>query len=408
MKPARMPEKTLFAFTAFVASWGASSCGRSASDDATAAGVASARAALGSCSGDWSQMPSPNVGGGDNSLASVAGSAADDVWAVGQVAPDANPNITLTLALHFDGTAWSVVDTPNAGRHANALLAVAAAGGTAWAVGYDIGPDFLSHSLIEAWDGRAWRVVAHPQPFDTENLYGVAATSPSDVWAVGSGRDGEGAFHTLVLHFDGRRWTVVPSADPGSTGNVLYGVVATAPDDAWAVGQAMGDAPPDRALVEHWDGASWSAVSLGAGAPSTQLLAVDEVAGDDVRAVGDAQDGVVSLRTFALSSEGARFSLQPTANPNVGDNRLTGVAATSDDQTFAVGSTLDDVSGGLETLIVSGSEDTTWARVSSPNPSADGDNQLAAVTEVGRHDLWAVGAFDGPDAAQTLILHRCR
>ena len=51
---------------------------------------------------------------------------------------------------------------------------------------------------------------------------------------------------------------------------------------------------------------------------------------------------------------------------------------------------------------------TTWARVPSPNPSADGDNQLAAVAEVGRHDLWAVGAFDGPDAAQTLILHRCR
>ena len=57
---------------------------------------------------------------------------------------------------------------------------------------------------------------------------------------------------------------------------------------------------------------------------------------------------------------------------------------------------------------MSGGERSVWNRVPSPSPGGDGDTELAAIAEVGRHDLWAVGRFDGPDAAQTLALHRCR
>ena len=122
---------------------------------------------------------------------------------------------------------------------------------------------------------------------------------------------------------------------------------------------------------------------------------------------GDSQDGLVSLRTYGVSGEGAALAAHATADPNNGDNRLTGVAAVSDDETFAVGSTLDDASGNLQTLILSGGEHAPWTRVASPSPADDGDNQLSTIAKVGR-DLWAVGAFDGPDAQQTLILHRCR
>jgi hypothetical protein len=357
------------------------------------------------------QVASPNVGGSDNAFAAVAGTSSQDIWAVGQFSPDANPNITLTLAEHFDGQAWSVVETPNVGtNHGNALLAVAAQPGAAWAVGYDIGADYLSHGLIEAWDGNAWTVVDHPHPFETENLYGVAAVSARDVWAVGSGRNDQGDFHAFTLHFDGSRWSLVTPANPGTNGNVLYAVVANASNDVWAVGQKIGDAPPDQGLLEHWDGRRWSEVPSGVNvAPSTQLIGVDSVAGDDVRAVGDAQDGVVSLRTFALTGEGTRFSLQGTPDPNVGDNRLTGVAAVTDNESWAVGSTLDATSGNLLTLVATGGEGTPWTQVASPSPGFDnGDSQLATLTKFGKDDLWAVGAFDGPDAAQTLVLHRCR
>jgi hypothetical protein len=391
---------------ALSAALGLGSCAPPADDvSATTAALDLAPA----CDGSWSVVASPNAESGDNSLASVSGSSRHDVWAVGQFAPDADPNITLTLAEHFDGQSWSVVPTPNVGTdHGNALLGVAALPGAAWTVGYDIGADYLSHSLIQAWDGSAWSIVPHHQPFQTENLYGVAANAPDDVWAVGSGRDGEGAFHALALHFDGRRWSSVPPVDAGENGNVLYGVVAKAANDVWAVGQQIGAGPPDRALVEHWDGRRWSVVPVDAPADaSRQLLAVDLVAGDDLRAAGDSQDGLVSLRTFGVSGEGRALALHATDDPNVGDDRLTGVAAVSDDETFAVGSTLSDATGNLETLIVAGGEHTPWTRVASPSPADDGDNQLSTVARVGR-DLWAVGGFDGPDAQQTLILHRCR
>ena len=192
----------------------------------------------------WTVVHSPNVGSGDNVLASVAGADAHDVWAVGQVAPDSDPNITLTLALHYDGSAWSVVDTPNRGAQANALLAVAAQPGAAWAVGYHIGQDFLAHSLIERWNGHAWHLSQAPRVHETENLYAVASTSPSDVWAVGSGRDDEGPFSAIALHFDGDSWTAIPTANPGTTGNVLYGLVALAENDVWAVGQQIRDSSP--------------------------------------------------------------------------------------------------------------------------------------------------------------------
>jgi hypothetical protein len=356
---------------------------------------------------DWELVSSPNVGGQDNVLASVSGVASNDVWAVGQYAPDANPNITLALALHYDGTAWSIVNTPNVGSHANALLAVAAQPGAAWAVGYHIGAEFLARSLVEAWDGHAWQVVATPHPFETENLYGVAANSATDVWAVGSGRDGDGPYATLALHFDGHAWSVVPTVNPGATGNVLYGVVAVAEDDVWAVGQKIGHSGPDQSLVEHWDGCRWSEVHGKLhDVASTQLLAV-AAAKDDLRAVGDAQDGVHSLRTFAAASQSSPLGIVTTANPSDGDNRLSGIAAVQD-ESWAVGAFLDKASGSQQTLILHGAGGAAWTQVPSPNPSASGDNLLAAVANVAGHDLWAVGAFDGDNAKQTLVLHRCQ
>jgi hypothetical protein len=351
-------------------------------------------------------VATPNIGGGDNVLASVRGTSPSDVWAVGQYAPDANPNITLALTLHFDGSSWTSIDTPNIGSHANALLSVTAQPGKAWAVGYHIGEAWLAKSLIEAWDGTAWRVMTHPHPFETEDLYGAASSSPNDVWAVGSGRNGEGVFHTLALHFDGRAWSVVPSVDPGANGNVLYGVVALAPNDAWAVGQKIGEAAPDRALVEHWNGTRWTEVSAAqAPGTSTQFIAV-AAADDDVRAVGDSQDGAVSLRTFAEAGDGRNLSLVDTADPSTGDNRLTGVALEGEDA-WAVGNYLDTSSGNQQTLIEHGGERSAWTQVPSPNPSGDGDNQLSAVTRIGAGEFWAVGGFSGPDAAQTLALRRC-
>src|SRR5260221_12429446 len=82
----------------------------------------------------WSVVPSPSPGVEGNVLPAVASVSANDVWAVGE-ATDATGR-QLTLTEHWNGTAWSVVASPNVGSANNTLLAVAAVSTTeVWAVG---------------------------------------------------------------------------------------------------------------------------------------------------------------------------------------------------------------------------------------------------------------------------------
>src|SRR5206468_772800 len=92
-------------------------------------------------------------------------------------------------------------------------------------------------------------------------LAAVSSVSSNDVWAVGYQTDSHGKFGTLTAHFDGRAWSIVPSPDPGSIGNQLYGVAARAANDVWAVGGRVDSRSPDRALILHWTGHTWSEVA---------------------------------------------------------------------------------------------------------------------------------------------------
>jgi hypothetical protein len=354
--------------------------------------------------GGWTVVTSPNQGSQDNVLASVAVGAANDVWAVGQFAPDENPNITRTLVNHFDGTNWSLVASPNVGERANALLGVAAKGGNAWAVGYYFDAGFAPRSLIELWDGTKWSVVDHPQPGAGDWLFGVSAVSPTEVWAVGFQRDRFGSFATLIERFDGKRWSTIHSPNPGAAGNQLYGVVAVASDDVWAVGQQVGLRGPDRSLVEHWDGRCWSVVSTpGDRQASTQLFSVSALQNGRPRAVGDSQDNVAPAGVLAESSDHGRFTVTSAANAGA-ESHLYGVAAVAGEVAWAVGGFVDPVSGNFNTLIEQSSA-SGFTPVSSANATQNGNNILSSVAAVSATEAWAVGTFDGANARQTLILH---
>src|SRR5207248_2323481 len=152
----------------------------------------------------WSVVPSPNVGSNRNYLRWVAQAGPNDVWAVGTYWNAANVQQTLTL--HWDGRAWSVVPSPNNGTHENYLNGVtAAASNDVWAVGL-YSPDMVAYqTLIEHWDGSAWSVVNSPNAGIRENyLNGVATISSKALWAVGySSNTGSGQL-TLIEQFVGQ------------------------------------------------------------------------------------------------------------------------------------------------------------------------------------------------------------
>lgn len=215
----------------------------------------------------WTIIPSSNPGTGStaqNYLSQLAGVSANDLWAVGQYEASSGP--FLTLAEHWDGTAWSVVPTPNISGQNSVLLGVAGvASNDMWAVGdsYTGGGSSTTATLIEHWNGSAWSVVSSPTPGTFGALFGVIAVAAHDVIAVG-----ESTTDTLIEQWTGSAWSVVPSPDVATTRNVLAAVTAFSPTDLWAVGEDRSGSNPSQTLALHYRTAIKIKVGSGS-APTT-------------------------------------------------------------------------------------------------------------------------------------------
>src|SRR5207302_5028319 len=117
----------------------------------------------------------------------VTGSG-NDVWAVGEYG-DGSRAITLTM--HWNGGAWSVVPSPNVGANSNFLFGVSGSGNDVWAVGYYYTFNG-SATMTLHWDGGAWSVVPSPNAGVASGLNAVSG-SGNDLWAVGTYSDGSAA-----------------------------------------------------------------------------------------------------------------------------------------------------------------------------------------------------------------------
>ena len=182
----------------------------------------------------WRRVTSPSVA--DGFIAGVAATSASNAWAAGggQFGGSA-------FILHWNGTAWRRVALPIPDKGGLLTGVAATSARNAWAVG----SSFLTnsarpiHTLILHWNGTTWQRVKSPNPRPRFNnfLQGVAATSSRNAWAVGwYFTPGVTHRHTLIEHWNGTAWQQVASPDPSSTRNVLNGVAASASRNVWAVG----------------------------------------------------------------------------------------------------------------------------------------------------------------------------
>jgi Protein of unknown function (DUF2510) len=252
----------------------------------------------------WVRVTSPMPHGADDVLlAGVTAVSASDVWAVGSSSNSKGD--FAPVALHWNGTSWSIVPTPqlNLGL-LNAVTAVSAS--DAWAVGtYGANPEQV---LMLHWNGTSWTKVAAP-PLGTSiaDLDGVSADSASDVWAAGWYKDPE---KNLVLHWNGTSWTSVTVPTPGGYISELNGVTALSPDNVWAVGGWLtksGQSSPGETL--HWNGHTWANVATPDPAVASDLYAVSAVSANDVFAAGGTyttQGGSVAS-TLLLRWNGAKW-----------------------------------------------------------------------------------------------------
>jgi hypothetical protein len=302
--------------------------------------------------GAWRLQPSPDVGSpaAQDSFSGVAAVSATSAWAVG--ISSAGP-VVQTVIERWNGSAWHRVPspTPPGSVSAGFLYGVAAMSrSSAWAVG-----SYNTRCLAARWNGVSWKRVSVPSPAGAVGctLVKVAVLSPSNAWAVGDYYTGR-ADLTLIEHWNGKAWKPAPSPSPGgrSRFNVLAGIAATSPSNAWAVGYYQ-TADSYQPLIVHWNGKSWRRIAgPGLGGAYTQ--------------------------TF-----------------------LRAVSARSASNAWAVGSFGNATSSQTVTLHWNG---TAWKRVASPNPA--GLAQVNALYSVAatRSGTWAVGYYT-TSSDRTLVLH---
>jgi hypothetical protein len=314
----------------------------------------------------WHIVPSPNPGTSPDALTGVAAVSATDVWAVGWSPQGA-------LIEHWDGKRWQVVPNP-ARQAADVLNGVATvAANDIWAVGYT-----AAAALIEHWDGTQWQVV--PNPATQGALQGAAAISATNVWAVGG---------ALIEHWNGQQWQVVSNPAPQG---FLQGVAAVSATDVWAVGFTSVVGVNSQPLTEHWNGASWQVVpSPKRGPYSSSLTSVTAVAATDVWAVGYYQSNTFSYsgETLIEHWNGTAWRIMPSANLPNAYNYLTGVAAVSAHDIWAVGNAAYLSGSGNPPTLTEQWNGRRWQVVPGANPIFSA--ALNGVAAVAPREIWAVG-----------------
>jgi hypothetical protein len=249
-------------------------------------------------------IPSQPFLGGDEirGVTTVPGSSTNNVWIVGRYAVSGG---YVLVADQWNGTGWNTFTPPNRGAFSR-LSAVAAISPTnLWAVGSD------GHTLIEHFDGTAWTIIPSPDPtgVSSDSLSTVAATSATDIWAAGFSLTGA-VGHTLIEHWDGTAWSIVPSPNVGSIFSGLGGLTALSASSAWAVGSWTHSAGQNETLVERWDGTSWSVVSspnVAGVSQSNYLSGVAAPSPNNIWAVG----GSVNA-TLVEHWDGTTWSIVPS------------------------------------------------------------------------------------------------
>ena len=338
---------------------------------------------------------------GGSELRDIAYVSDDESWAVGDML-DRTTHQNRTLIERFDGSAWSVVPSPNQSTPSNTLNGVSMTSGGGWAVGDAIATAGWTYQpMAMHWNGTQW-TLASPASLPHDSYFtGVDALTDTSAWAVGFQATADGTRHTLIEHATGTTWTPVASPNDGTptTYNTLTAIGGTSATGLWAVGYQLSPAGP-KPLVLRYDttrpSPSWVSVSGAGGVPSpgaveTILTGVDVRTASDVWAVGYYDNGTVK-RPLALHWNGSTWSNSPVP----GAGLLREVKAVGPGNVWAAG-TDSPAGGGIKTLVVH-FDGTAWTTSVTAGTHA-GEELIGVSTNATGSALTVVGRR----AAGTLI-----
>jgi hypothetical protein len=272
-----------------------------------------------------------------------------------------------------------------------------------WRMGLGICFVIFAFQATPAVAASAWQIVPSPTPPGSNygQLTGTVMTGASSAWAVGYARVGNNPFRALIDRWNGTSWTNAGSASvPASHTTFLNAAAATSASDVWAVGSdAAGAGNPPNDLIEHWNGVSWLRSPTATGEPAgSTLLAVSADSPSDAWAVGYTNNPITfGFRPLIEHFNGTSWRAVPGASayPVSGSDRLLAVAAVSPTDVWALG-----VTGRHPDPVFEHFNGSRWSLV--PQPASGYDTFLGGITVISSSDIWAVG---GTQVTNTLAEH---
>ncbi len=255
-----------------------------------------------------------------------------------------------------------------------------------------------------------WNIVvsASTGPQDSNLLLGTSCANAWNCWAVGGSfpsLSNNGKPSALINHWDGTSWSVTPLAPPaGSAASLLWNVTCVTTSDCWAVGgQELGANPAPSSLAEHWDGSGWSVVPTPAG--FGYLFSVACPSTSDCWAVGTAvaSDNSGPLNGIIDHWDGSSWSPVTTAPSGQTYDQFNSVACTGASDCWAVGfagpnqqqnNFLPDVAPNVpgDGAFAEHWDGTSWSVAAVPQATAPLGTYLSSVTCTSSSQCWAVGA----------------
>ena len=194
----------------------------------------------------------------DAGLGGVACSAAGACTAVGSQFTNSGWR---TLAERWNGTSWTVQAMPNGAVGASFLSGVSCASATSCvAVGYETtgGTSDKRDSLALHWNGSSWTIQATPHPAGAyTTLSAVSCTAANACTAVGY-RDDGGTHTPIVERWNGTSWSLQSTPSVSGPGE-LWGVSCSSATACTTVG--WHGTPTASTLAMRWNGSTWSVQS---------------------------------------------------------------------------------------------------------------------------------------------------
>jgi hypothetical protein len=298
-------------------------------------------------------------------------------------------------------SAWSSVSTPTSSQPSTLSVngVACATSDFCVAVGRQGGPPA---ALLMQWNGVAWASVPQPTtPFTV--LQGVSCVGPSFCVAVGF--TGVSPSTALIETWNGSTWSAAsPASLPSGSSAELFGVSCVSATSCFAVGNwSIGSFT--NPLSEMWNGSTWQAVQIPT-APTgfNQLNGVSCVSASFCMAAG--QQGVqVTPTPLADEWNGSAWSPVTVADgPGTLGNTFSSVSCAGRSFCALVGTSTTPGTGPPSTTFIETWNGQTLALTPSPNPTSSDIASLSGVSCFGPTTCSAVGQSGGPFTPSTLAL----